>query len=146
MSKNFNFDVKATHKALLHATTPAFHLPGSSQSSGILSTETNSNPSSRISALTFFLSLTEMYSRTPLFLRFFFLAMALSVYRSSRPAVVMNFLFDLLDRLRLLGRLDLVFLCGLLCFCLDRTEFPVVRLFASSHLLLDSFKALGDQA
>ena len=52
------------------------------------------------------------------------------------------FLF-LLDRLGLLGRLDLVFLHGLLAFRLDRTELTVVRLLAPGHLLLDT---LGDQA
>ena len=55
------------------------------------------------------------------------------------------FLF-LLDRLGLLGRLDLVFLHGLLAFRLDRTELTVVRLLAPGHLLLDSFETLGDQA
>ena len=59
---------------------------------------------------------------------------------------MMGALFFLFDRLRLLCRLDLVFLHSLLGFYLHGTEFPVVRLFAPCHLLLDGFETLGNQA
>jgi len=115
-------------------------------SSSITVTDTTSRPSSRMSALTFFRFFTETYSSTPLPFRFFFLAMPLPPsIRSSRTSIVGAFLI-LFDRLGLLGRLDLVLLCGLLAFGLDRAELPIIRLFASCHLLLDSFETLGNQA
>ena len=63
--------------------------------------DTNSSPSSRMSRLTFFLNLGETYTRTPLSFPFF-LVMALIVQHSSRSAVVVHFLLDLLY---VLGRL-----------------------------------------
>ena len=116
---------------------------GSSQSSGILSTETNSNLSSRMSALTFFLFFTETYSSAPLSFRFFFLPMAPFFFRSSRPAVVMV-LFFLLDRLCLLSRLVLRLRHILLTCYLGRPKLPVVSLLAPRHFLLDGFETLDD--